>query len=121
MIKSYGEYEEWYNEAKKRFPKIRKKTVLEVVFENYRDLVEYYLVSEYCTLPFSEVFYGDVSSNFQSEVMTPAETRGYIIQEQTDSMIKLGFEGLVSVPETAANVYSYWKRAKVVKKTKSIE
>lgn len=116
MFKSYSEYEEWYNETKKRFPKIRKKTVLEVVFENYRDLVEYYLVSEYCTLPFSEVFYGDVS-NFQSEIMTPAETRGFMIQDQTDEMIRLGFEGLVSVPETAANVYDYWKQAKAIKNT----
>lgn len=118
MFKSYGEYEKFYNEARKRFPKIRKKTPLEVEFENYRDLVEYYLVSEYCTLPFSEMFYGDVSmKDFQSEVMTPAETRGYMIQEQTDSMIKLGFEGKVSVPETAANVYDYLKKAKAIKNT----
>ena len=122
MFKSYGEYEEWYNEAKKRFPKIRKQTMLEVEFENYRFLVEYYLISEYCTLHFSEMFYGDVSMNdFQSEVMTPAETKGYMIQEHTDNMIKIGFEGKISVPETAANVYKYWKQVKAIKKTKSIE
>lgn len=116
MFTSYSQYEEWYEEAKKRFPKIRKKTVREVELENYHDLVEYYIVTEYCTKPFHEVFYGDVTlQDFQSEVMTPIETKGHLIQDNTDSMIVSGFEGKVSVPETAANVHAYWKQVGAVK------
>jgi hypothetical protein len=44
-----------------------------------------------------------------------------MIQDQTYGMIKIGFEGKISVPETAANIHAYLKQVKAVKNNEEIE
>lgn len=110
MYRDYSDYLASYSEDVKKIPNLRKKSLEEFLWENYRDKVEYYLMEEYCLEPFHEIIYSDVSeTDMESEELTESEKKAHDIHDQVGDIIESGFKNKISIQRVARKVFSLFK------------
>lgn len=109
MYRNYEEYEKCFEEMQKKAPKsinLRKQTPEEFASENYRDKIEWYLVEEWNTDFFHNIFFGNCPENYSDEI-TPEEQRADELHGRVCDIIWEGWEKGWDVPKTARAVFVY--------------
>ena len=114
MYRNYEEYEKAFEIMIERAPagiKIVKKSQEEFLVDNYRDKIEWYLMEEWETATFPEIFYRDCDYDLDedSDELSPEEMRGDELNSGVWEIVNNGYERGMSVNQTAFLVYEYLK------------
>lgn len=113
MYRNYEEYLTFFQEVlAKNIPAgvtLKKKTIEEFLVENYRDKIEWYLMAEWETPPFHEIFYAniDLSQVEENDEMTNEEIRADEVHNKVHDIIENGRNKGLSIPQTAKKVLDY--------------
>lgn len=118
MFRDYAEYERYFEKMMEQAPesikpKLKKKSPAEFERENYYDKVEWYLVEEWGTDSFIDIFYGKCEEN-DSEVETPEEKRARELHEGVHDIVWDGWEVNAAIPLVARAVFVYLFEKKAI-------
>jgi len=115
MYRNYEEYERFYDEMveKNGLDPSKKRTVEQFQRENYRDKVEWYLMEEWSTMAFHDIFFSDCYED-ESDEMTPEEIRGEELHGAVYDIIEHGQDKGMSVNQTARLVYEFLSKEKAI-------
>lgn len=118
MYRNYDEYLAELEKMRRNAPNgmtFRKKTKDEFHRENYKDKVEWYLMEEWDTGYFHEIFFPEAS---ETEESTPEEIdqeqRGYDLHNGVHNIIEKCYRKGMSVNQAAAKVYRYLKKKEAI-------
>jgi hypothetical protein len=116
MYRNYEEYESALDKLQENAPanvKIKKKTRQEFDYENYRDKIEWYLMEEWGTEPFHEIFFGHLT-DIESDEPTPEDFRAEELHGCVYDIIDSCYEKKFSVNQAASKIYLYLKKEKAI-------
>lgn len=120
MYRNYEEYLTHFQEfLSKNAPagaRLKKKTIEEFLADNYRDKIEWYLMEEWETPPFHDIFYGDIdfSNVEENDEMTEEEILADEINDKVYDIIENGREKGLSIPQTAKKVLDYLSKNSIL-------
>lgn len=118
MYRNYEEYQKIMGEMIRQNNmegKIKLRTLEEFLRDNYRDKVEWYLMEEWGTEPFHEIFYaGCEPPEDESDEISPEEERADELHGVVYEIIMGGMKLGMSVNQTARKVYEYLSKEKAI-------
>lgn len=123
MYRNYQEYLTFFEDVlAKNVPPgvfLKKQTLEQFLWENYRDKIEWYLMEEWDTNSFTEIFYGNcyLSDVEESDELTPEEIRAEELHGGVHDIIEDGFEKGLSIPQTAKKVFDYLSKEKAIQQS----
>ena len=118
MYRNYEEYERSYEEMMRSNhldkSKFRKRTQEEFYRDNYRDRVEWYLMEEWGTEAFHNIFFADCDYENESEEITPEEERAEELHHCVYDIIEESQDKGMSINQTAGKVYEYLSKENAI-------
>lgn len=120
MYRDYETYLKEFAEIIAKNPgmeeKMKPRSKEQFLWENYRDKVEWYLVEEWGTKHFHDIFYENVDwqASMESEELTEDEERGCDLQDATNEIIHNCYENKECIQKAATLVLDYLKKEQAV-------
>jgi hypothetical protein len=117
MYRNYNEYLIEHEKMVANAPegmKIHKKSEEQFDHDNYRDKVEWYLMEEWNTDAFHNIFFAGCDMDDDSEEPTPEEERAYDLHHRVHNIIDKCYTKKMSVNQAASKVYNYLKKKEAI-------